>query len=180
MKYLFILMTGVLLAGCSTPLAYTKAVESEFDLSSVNNIKKVQFRISTTIKLIRSSSSGNQGTNDDGTLISNSSKDEEIVTIPFGTFGMFEAYGENGEIIVRFEEGSGRTLTFNTRPGQPNGKYFIVADWKADPSKGGKIEYSGQTYHIERSGGSGAHLIVMKKKLHKTNRKERVVKGLKV
>ena len=66
MKYLFILMTGVLLVGCSTPLAYTKAVESEFDLSSVNNIKKVQFRISTTIKLIRSSSSGNQGTNDDG------------------------------------------------------------------------------------------------------------------
>lgn len=179
MKYLLFLFAGVLLAGCGTQIAYTKAVEEEFDLSAVNKIKEVQFMVSTTVKLVRSSSSGNQGTDDSGTLVSNSSKEEERVVIPIGTKGVFEKFGENGEIVVRFEMGQGKALHFSTRPGQPNGKYFLVADWKAEPSKGGKLEYGNQTYFCERSAAS-AHLMVLKKKLHKTKRKDRVVKGMKV
>ena len=79
-------------------------------------------------------------TDEDGTLVSSSSSEEEIVTIPIGTYGVFEKFGPNGEIAVRFEIGPGKVLTFMTREGQPNGKYFIIADWKASPAKGGKIE----------------------------------------
>ena len=181
MKYLLFLFVGVLLAGCGTQIAYTKAVEEEFDLSSEKKIKEVQFKISTTVKLVRSSSSGDQGTDDSGTLVSNSRyiSKEELVVIPIGTKGVFEKYGDNGEIVVRFEMGSGKYLHFATRPGQPNGKYFLVADWKAEPSKGGKLEYGNVTYYAERSSAS-AHLMVLKKKLHKTKRKERVVKGMEV
>lgn len=179
MKYLLLLFVGVLLASCGTRIAYTKAVEEEFGLQSEANIKKVQFMVSTNIVLVRSSSSGNQGTDDAGTLVSNSSKEEERVVIPVGTKGVFEKYGDNGEIVVRFEIGPGKFVTFAVRAGQEKGKYFFVADWKAEPSKGGKIEYGNQTYFAEKSSAS-AYLMVLKKKLHKTKRKDRIVKGMKV
>ena len=179
MKYLFILFVGAILASCSAPIAYTNAVKEEFGLDSEAAVKKVQFKVSTTIKLIRSSSSGNQGTDESGVLVSSSNKEEEVVIIPIGTLGVFEEYGDNGEIVVRFELGPGKVLTFATRSGQENGKYHIVADWKTEPQKGGKIEYGNQTYYVEKSGGY-AYLMVLKKKLNKTKRKDRVVKGLKV
>ena len=179
MKYLLVLFVGVLLASCGTQIAYTNSVKEEFGLDSVKKIKKVQFMVSTTIKLVRSSSSGNQGTDDSGALVSNSNKEEEVVTIPIGTYGVFESFGDNGEIVVRFEIGPGKTISFTTRPGQEGGKYFFVADWKAEPTKGGKVSYGNQTYYAAKSGGS-AYLMVLKKNLHKTKRKDRVVKGLKV
>jgi len=179
MKYLLILFVGTLLASCGQQIAYTKAVEEEFGLESESNIKKVQFMVSTNIVLVRSSSSGNQGTNEDGTLVSSSNKEEERVVIPVNTKGIFEKYGDNGEIMVRFETGPGKSIVFAVRAGQEKGKYFFVADWKADPSKGGKIEYGNQTYFAEKNAAS-AYLMVLKKKLHKTKRKDRIVKGMKV
>lgn len=179
MKYLLILLVGVLLASCGTQIAYTKAVKDEFGLETESKVKKVQFMVSTTVKLIRSSSSANQGTDDSGVLVSNSNSEQEIVTIPIGTYGVFEEFGENGEIVVRFEIGPQKVLHFQTRAGQPAGKFFILADWKADPKKGGKIEYGNQTYYVAKEGGS-AYLMVLKKKLNKTKKKDRIVKGLKV
>ena len=179
MKYLLILFVGVLLASCGTQIAYTNSVKEEFGLESEAKVKKVQFMVSTTVKLIRSSSSANQGTDDSGVLVSNSNSQEEIVTIPIGTYGVFEEFGENGEIVVRFEIGPQKVLHFVTRAGQPNGKFYIQADWRADVKKGGKIEYGNQTYYVAKEGGS-AYLMVLKKKLHKTKKKDRIVKGLKV
>jgi hypothetical protein len=129
--------------------------------------------------LTRSSSKGNQGTNESGVLVSNSSSEKEQVIIPIGTDCVFEEFGENGEIVVRFEIGPQKVLHFQTRPGQEDGKFFIVADWKADPKQGGKIEYGNQTYYVAKEGGS-AYLMVLKKNLNKTKNKDRVVKGLKV
>jgi hypothetical protein len=179
MKYLLILFVGVLLASCGTQIAYTNAVKEEFGLDSESKVKKVQFMVSTTVKLVRSSSSANQGTDDQGVLVSNSNSEQEIVTIPIGTYGVFEEFGENGEIVVRFEIGPQKVLHFQNRAGQPEGKFFIVADWKSDAKKGGKIEYGNQTYYVAKEGGS-AYLMVLKKKLNKTKKKDRIVKGLKV
>ncbi|NRA12706.1 MAG: hypothetical protein HRT57_12185 [Crocinitomicaceae bacterium] len=179
MKYLLILFVGILLASCGTQIAYTSAVREEFGLESEAKVKKVQFMVSTTVKLVRSSSSGNQGTDDSGVLVSNSSSEEEIVTIPIGTYGVFEEFGENEEIVVRFEIGPQKVLHFTTRAGQPKGKFFILADWKVDPKKGGKIQYGNQTYYVAKEGGS-AYLMVLKKKLHKTKKKDRIVKGIKI
>ena len=84
------------------------------------------------------------------------------VIIPIGTYGVFEEFGENGEIVVRFEIGPQKVLHFQTRAGQEEGKFFIVADWKSDPKKGGKIEYGNRTYYVAKE-GSSAYLMVLKK-----------------
>ena len=126
--------------------------------------------------LERSSSSGNQSTGNDGSLVSNSSKTQDRIIIPPNTKCVFEKLGTSNELVVRFEVGTGKTLKFATRAAQNNGKYYLVADWK---EKGGTIDYGNETYNVQ-SGGSSAYLQVIQKKLQRTKRKDRIVKGLKV
>lgn len=83
----------------------------------------------------------------------------------------------NGETGIRFEMGTGKVLYFNVRPNQTNGKYYMTAEWTAD--KGGKITYGEETFYISSFTGN-TYLLVKMRKLQKTKRKDRVVKGLKV
>lgn len=170
----FALLTLVL-ASCGTKVAYTDALKEQYDLSP-ENLMKVQFYTSSPIILEKSSTSGNQTTGNDGALVSNTSKTQDRIIIPPNTKCVFEKIGTNNEIIVRFEIGTGKVLKFATRPTQANGKYYLVADWK---EKGGTIEYGNETYNVQ-SGGSSAYLQVVQKKLQRTKRKDRIVKGMKV
>lgn len=166
-----------MLVSCGTKVPYTNEIRDEFGLQNEENIKKVQFYVSSTITLKRSSVSGNTGTNEDGALVTNSSKNEDYIYIYPGTKGIFEGYGENGEIKVRFELGAGKYLAFNVRPGQTSGKFYLVADWKGSPQGG--LEYADEVYEANTESGM-AHLQVVLKKLQRTKRKGRVVRGLKV
>lgn len=165
----------LLLASCAQKIPYTDQVKQDFDLSP-ENMTKVQFYTSSNIILEKNQSSGNQGTGSSGELVVSSSKTQDRVIIPTNTRGVFEKIGPNNEVIVRFEVGSGRVIKFATRATQTSGKYYLVADWK---NNGGTMEYGGETYSIA-SGGSSAFLQVRLKKLQKTKRKDRVVKGMKV
>lgn len=177
MKYLFALLTGFLLVSCGTKVPYTNDIRDEFGLDSDKAMAKVQFFTSSTIILEASKESGGQGTNDDGTLVTNSNKEQERIIIPIGTKCVFDSYGENGSINVRFETGVGKTITFNMREGQTSGKYYLVADWTQ--KQGGEVEYGNQRYYATSSSGT-AYLQVIMKKLQKVKRKDRVVKGMKV
>lgn len=176
-KYILIFIVGVVLASCGTKIPYTDQVRDEFGLESDQIIKKVQFFTSATIILEKNKESGNKGT-DDGALVSSSSKEQDRVIIPIGTKGVFEHYGPNGELIVRFEIGPGKVLHFAVRPGTTSGKYYLVADWNNGRSGGG-IEYGNEMYTASSSSGT-AYLQVLKKNLNKTKRKDRVVKGMDV
>lgn len=175
MRYLFIGIVGLILVSCGTKVPYTNAIRDEYGLDSEKKIRQVQFYTSHTIKLERSKESGNQGTDDGGALVSNSSKEQDLITIPLGTECVFEQFGDDGEVLVRFETGVGNTLTFKMRQGQTSGKYYLVADWRNK----GEIEYGGATYNATSLSGQ-AYLTVIIKKLQKTKRKERIVKGMKV
>lgn len=178
MKFFSLLIVGLLLFSCGTKVPYTNDVRDEFDLTSDKKLAQVQFYTSSTIIMEKSKSSGNQGTTDDGVLVATSSKNEDRIIIPAGTKCVFDGFGPNGELKLRFEEGSGRIITFAVRPNQTaSSKYFLVAEW--DPNRGGKIEYGGDTYYANSSSGS-AYLEVVLKKLQKTKRKDRIVKGMKV
>ena len=176
MKYIAILSLGLLLFSCGIKVPLTDQLKTEYDLTD-KNMKKVQFYVSQTIILERSKTTGTQGTSDDGTLVANKSSEQDRVIIPSNTKGIFESYGPNGEAFIRFEVGVGNVLKFAIRPNQTTGKYYLVADWKQD--KGGEISYGNQTYYATSASGN-AYLMVVLKKLNKTRRKDRIVKGMKV
>lgn len=177
MKYLFFVITALIVASCGVKIPYTNDVRDEFGLDNEKALAKVQFYNSATIILERSKESGNQGTADNGALVSNSSKEQDRVIIPIGTKGVFEEIDEDGNLTIRFEPGVGHVLKFGQRAGSSSGKYYLLADWTS--SKGGELQYANQTYYASTSSGS-AYIQVVKKKLQKTKRRDRVVKGMKV
>jgi len=176
MKYVLFLFVGVFLASCAAPVPLTDSLRNEFGLDDEQSMAKVQFLTSATIILERSKQSGNQGTTADGTLVQNSSREQDRIIIPIGTKCVFESFdGEN--IVVRFEPGVGNTISFGKRQGQSSGKYYLLADWTK--KEGGEIEYGNNVYYATTSSGT-AYIQVKKKKLQRTKRKDRVVKGMKV
>lgn len=177
MRYVLFVVIGLMLASCGTKVPFTNQVRDEFSLNDEKSMAKVQFLTSATIILERSKSSGNQGTTDDGTLVTNSNKEQDRIIIPIGTKCVFERFDENGNIVVRFEPGAGHVISFGMRQGQSSGKYYLLADWTS--KQGGKMKYGNSTYHATTSSGT-AYIQVVRKKLQKTKRKDRVVKGMKV
>jgi len=165
------------IASCGVKVPYTNQIKNDFNLDSEREIKKVQFYISSTIILQKSKSSGNQGTAENGALVTSSNKEQDRIIIPVNAKCVFDQYGANDELIVRFETGVGKTLTFSVRTGQANSKYYLIADWNQE--KSGKITYGNDVYYATPSSGS-AYLQVVLKKLQKTKRKDRIVKGMKV
>ena len=177
MKYVVIILLGIVLASCGVKVPYTNEIRDEFSLDSEKQLKKVQFFTSATIILEKSKSTGNQGTSDDGSLVTSANSEQNRVIIRANTKCIFEGYGPNGELMLRFETGVGKTISFTVRANQASGKYYLVADWSQD--KGGKLTYGNETFYANSSSGN-AYLMVVLKKLQKTKRKDRVVKGMKV
>ena len=177
MKYLFFGFVLVFALSCGTKVPYTTEIRDEFGLDNDKALAKVQFYNSATIVLERSKESGNQGTSSGGALVTNSSKEQDRVIVPIGTKGLFEEIDEDGNLMIRFEPGVGHTLKFGQRAGQSSGKYYLLADWTN--KKGGELTFANQTYYATTASGS-AYVQVVKKKLQKTKRRDRVVKGMKV
>lgn len=177
MKYVAIVIIGLIVASCGSKVPFTNQIKDEFGLDAETQMKKVQFYISQTIILQRIRQSGSQGTAENGVLVTNKNKEEDRVTIQAQTPAVFESYGKTGEMVIRFEVGQGRVLSFNVRQEGNTSKYYLVAAW--DMNRGGELTYGNEKYTIQSSAGN-AYLMVMLKKLQKTKRKDRVVKGMRV
>ena len=182
MKYLVLFCLSIsLLSSCGVKIPYTTQVRDEFALDNEEKMGKVQFFISHTIILNQEIRSDNSNTTTNGTLVINSSSESESIIIPAGTRCIFDSFGTKGEIKVRFENGENKVLSFVAKTESSLSKrYFFDADWNAQG--GPKINYGEDQYKVDLSRGSArtAHLLVVRKKLQKTKRKERVVKGMKI
>ena len=176
MKFILFATIALTTLSCSQRIAYTKSLYDEYDLTA-QTIKKIQFYTSSQIILQRSSQQGNQQISSDGKLVVNERKKEDRIIINPSTRCVFEKDGANGEVFIRFEVGDGKTLKFAARQNQADGKYYLVAAWKA--GKGGEVEYGNQTYYANTASGN-SFLMVSIQKLKRTQRKDRVVKGVKV
>ncbi len=179
-KIIFLLSMLNILISCGMKVPYTDELKNEFNLDSEEKMRNVQFSISQTIILDQEYKSENQNTTENGTLISSSNSKKETLIIPAGRKCIFEGFGTDGEIKVRFEEGEEKYLTFKT-DGISNRRYNFKADWSA---KGGpKINYGGNVFKIDMQRASNvrsSYLQVHKRNLQKNRRKARVIKGLKV
>jgi hypothetical protein len=164
------------LSSCGVKVPLTQAIKEEYNLTE-QNMKKVQFFVSSEIILQRSSKKGSSGTTSDGTLVSQSANEQNRIIILPRTKCVFESYGDGKEVLIRFEVGAGKYITFATRPNMDNGKLYLQAKW--EQGKGGKIEYGNEEYYATPESGN-AFLMVKIKKSQKTKRSDRVVKGMKV
>jgi hypothetical protein len=182
MKYLVLFSLCIsILSSCGVKIPYTTQVRDEFALDNEEKMSKVQFFISHTIILNQETRSDNSNTTDNGTLVINSSSESESIIIPAGTRCIFDSFGTKGEIKVRFENGEDKVLSFVAKSESSLSKrYFFDADWNAQG--GPKIKYGEDQYKVDLTRGSArtAYLLVVRKKLQKTKRKERVVKGMKI
>lgn len=176
MKYLPLLLIVLLASSCGVKVPYTDQLKQDYSLTD-ENLKKVQFFTSATIILERKNSVANQGTTDAGTLVTNESSVENRIIIPVNTKCIYEKDEADGTIHVRFEVGQNKYLPFAIRKGQTSGRYYLAAKW--DASKGGELEYGNLSYYATAESG-GAFLLVVTKKLKRTKRKDRIVKGMKV
>ena len=177
MKFLVYLSLFFLVISCAIRQPITAEMKKEYNLDTPDAMKKVQFYTSSAIVLERVVTNGGKAKTDDGTLVTSKSKEENRVIIPSLTKCIFENYDANGDIIVRFEIGSGRIIKFGIREGQSNDRYYFVAKWDYD--KGAEVSYGNEIYYATSS-SANACLLVSIKKLQKTRRKDRIVKGLKV
>ena len=178
MKYVFLLVILLIITSCGIRVPYTIQIKDEFGLETERQISKVQFFISETIILEKNKKSGNQSTDNDGALVSSSNTNQERIIIPVGTKCVFDSFGDDGELLVRFEVGVGKIISFSMRNGSTNGKYFFDANWN-NGSKGGKVIYGNNTYKVTNSSAI-AYLQVVRKKLQKRKRKDTIVKGMKI
>ncbi len=177
MKYVFILIITFCVS-CGIKVPYTDDVKKEYNLNLPENIKKVQFYTSTRIDLEKSIQRGSKTKTEDGTLVNSKNEFQDEIIIPQNTKCVFDSYDANGNINIRFELGTGKTIKFGVRENQVTGRYYFIANnWDYD--KGGEIQYGGETYYANQNSGN-AFLLVVIKKLQKTKRKARIVKGLKV
>jgi hypothetical protein len=178
MKKLFFALVGVsILASCGIKVPMTKQIKDEYNLTN-ENMKKVQFYVSSEIILARSSQQGSATTNSDGTLVASSSKISDRIIILPRTKCILEKVGDKGEVLIRFETGPGKSITFAARPNDGAGKLYFIADWQQ--GKGGKIIYGEKEEYFATAASGNAFLMVKVKKSQKNKRKDRVVKGMKV
>ncbi len=178
MKYVLILTILFIGVSCGVKVPFTEDLKKEFALENAENMKKVQFYTSTTIVLEKSITRGAKAKTEDGTLVNSKNNIQDRIIIPVNTKCIFDSYDANGSVNIRFELGSGKTIKFGIRENQVTGRYYFIANnW--DYEKGGEVQYGGETYYATSNSGN-AFLLVVIKKLQKTRRKDRVVKGLKV
>lgn len=176
-KILFSVIVLAILSSCGVKKPFTNALKDEYNLTE-QTMKEVQFYVSSEIILERSSQKGSSGTTQNGTLVSTSSKEQERIIIMPRTKCKLEKTAENGTVLIRFEVGAGRFITFSTRPNMENGKYFFKAEW--EQGKGGKIIYGGDDVYYAVPSSGEAYLMVKVRKSQRTKRRDRVVKGMKV
>lgn len=176
MKIILALLTVVMLGSCATKVAYTTKIKEEFDLTP-DKLKKVQFYTSEIIILERSDKQTKVATTgQSGELVTSESSTSERIVIPANRPCVFEQMEEDGTVQIRFELGDGRILRFAERQNISNGKFYLVAQWANGK---GELDYGGSVYYAVRQSAS-AYLMVKLKNWKKNQRKDRVVKGMKI
>ncbi len=178
MKHLFFLLTIVLFSSCAIKIPYTKELKDEYGIDTDAEMKRLQFFTSGTLILDQVFTNDKDlKTDENGVMVQNNSKVKEKIIIPANTKCIFDDFGEKDKILVRFEEGKGKTLTFDLKPN--NKRYYL--DINPNEPGGPIIKYGKNSYKVDllRSGGSSVYLLI-KKDTRKPRSRGRIVRGMKV
>lgn len=177
MRNFFYIGLALILTSCAAKVPFTMQLMDDFNLTE-KELKKVQFYTSHTIILERQQSKSNNASKvDRGDLVVSSSSLSERIVIPANRRCILEGIDEeSGDVMVRFEMGAGRFLTFHTRPNQNNQRMYLKAVWR---ERRGELDYGGGVYFAVNT-SSSAYLQVKLKQLQRNKRSDRVVKGMRI
>jgi|SRR5690554_5212836 len=176
MRILTALIVVFILGSCANSIPYTEKLRSEYDLTP-EKLKKIQFYTSETIILERSEDQSKMvTTGKSGEVVKSETSTSERVIIPARRKGILERVEEDGSVLVRFEVGQNKFLSFKERPNISNGRLYLEAQWV---NGRGELDYGNAVYFAVR-GSSSAYLMVKLKDFSKQQHKDRVVKGTKV
>ena len=169
------------LFSCAVKVPFTNDVKTEFGLDSEVKMRKVQFFTSATIILKQVIEASSETTTDDsGVLVSSSTNNSESIIIPANSKCIFEGFGDQKEVQIRFELGENKYISFKSKSNQNRDRYYFNADWRA--SGGAVVMYGNKKYKIDMMRGSArsSYILVSRKRLQQSKRKERVIKGMKI
>ena len=126
-KIFYILLLSTVIISCGVKVPYTTAIRDEFGLDTDAEMKKIQFYTSSTIILNQAVKSNSDiSTDENGALVSSSSSEKETIIIPGNTKCVFDGFGPKNELKVRFESGTGKTLTFVPKGTRSKGFIFLL------------------------------------------------------
>ena len=178
MKFIAIVLSFFILTSCAVKEAYTKELKEKLSIDTDAEMRKLQFYTSGTI-ILEEVLTGTQEfkTDANGVIIPNSTKVKEKIIIPANTKCVFDDFGDKDKIMVRFEDGKDKTLTFDIKPN--NKRYYLDID--PNQTGGPTIKYGKKTFKVDllNSGGTSVYLLI-KKTNQRTRTKGRVIKGMKV
>ena len=173
MKKIFGLFALVLvLFSCAVKVPFTNQVNEEFGLNSEEKMRKVQFFTSSTIILKQVGESSSQtSTDDSGVLVSSSTDKSETIIIPANSKCVFESFGSNLEVNIRFELGANKYVSFKAKSNKPRDRYYFVANWSANG--GPELMYGNKKFKVDMMRGSArsSYILVSRKRLQKNKRK---------
>lgn len=162
-------------SSCALKVGFTKNLIDEYDLTE-RSLKQIQFYTSDYIILKSNRSTSSQNIEGGKIVSSQNNKNYQVIFEP-RTKCVLEALNSDGSMVLKFEQGNNKTLKFNVRRNDANGRYYLVADF-SDGQKG-SLKYEGKEYYID-SGSANAYLLVAIKKLERSYGGSKVVKGMKV
>jgi hypothetical protein len=167
-------IAGLLLSGCAAKVAYTTEIQEKYSFTE-EGLKKIQFYLAGDIVLFSSSSDGSTKT-EGGKLVISEDKSVNRVIIKRGTHGVLERYVDKNTIVVRFDQGEGKYLTFAST--SQKGAYRLKPDQVLDSGRG-KLKYGGENYECSK-GSREAFLEFKLKKTSNYKSQQKVAKGVRV
>lgn len=171
---LAVLAVILLISSCSPKIPFTQEIRDQHRLTP-EELKRIQFYISDPLAL-RRGTENDKKTTEDGTLIIQSGKQIDQVSIKAETPGAVQKVVDNQRLAIAFEDGAENFLVFGSGRGR-NGFYYLQAmDW----SQGrGKVSYGGQVWYTNL-GSDNAILLFKMKSIRDLRVNEKVAKGKKV
>lgn len=159
---------------CKNLVPYSNNLRDQFNLNE-QQIRKIQFYVSTEIVLQREVSSANTKIESGKIKMLNGRKVQEII-IPVGTKGVLTDIPRENKLLVSFELDDNHYLSFGVNPNANNHYTLLASSWNGSV---GTVTYAGEKYQANPE-SKFSQLMVDLRKIQKLQTKQRVAKGRKV
>lgn len=173
-KIILFLSIVTLLSSCKNLVPYTDAMRKQHNWSN-DDVKRIQFYVSRDIVLHRELANSSTEIVQGKIKMIKGKKVDEIL-IQAGTKGVVTDIPKENKMLVSFETGEDRYLSFGVNPNAGDKYVLLASDWSNEM---GKVHYSGTEYYTDPDSKYAA-LLVDLRRIDDMQVRQHVAKGRKV